>query len=167
MPIDSADAGREREDPALSEEWEREGGRGTYGGFDLKLEVTGRLDPDLIYRWVVHEGNNLFQKKKRGYRHVYNDMSIDVSGTATDSDATLMSYKTGNHDSGAPQTSYFMAIKKTWYDEDQAHKEGEIRETEQAIEGGAPGGKAPEADKTYHEASIQTNAPLNENPFRS
>ena len=165
MEVETADSGRQRTDAALSDLWERDGDRGSYGGFDLKLEVTGDLDPNLNYRWIVHEGNNLFQKKKRGYRHVYQDMSIDVSGNAKDDDSTLISYHTGAHDTGAPQTSYLMAIKKDWYETDQKYKEKEIRHTEQAIEGGNPGGETPELDKTYSEASIE-HAPLTENPYR-
>jgi len=46
----------------------------------------------------------------------------------------------GTHKDGRPMYAYLMAIKKKWYEEDQAAKEEQNKLVDEAIRGGQPSG---------------------------
>jgi len=162
--LDIQDEPRVQDSPSQDETWERDSSYLSLGGFDLNLEITGELDPNLSYRWVKNEGDRVLKLQRRGYRPVLNDMTIQVSGDISTDHDQWISKKTGRLDTGAPQESYLMATKKDFYNEDQGAKEADLAKVDDAIRGNAHAahGKSDELDKMYQTTSVIEN---NANPY--
>lgn len=96
--------------------------------------INGDKDPNFHYRFVNDTGARIQNFKEAGYELV-SDNEI-VVGDARVKDATdLGSAKCVVSDDGTH--SYLMRIKKEWYEEDQAAKQGMILEQEAAMKNNA------------------------------
>ena len=157
----AADAGRERVDPRNQDAADRTGGRHVMGGYTLGLELKGKLPPDLEGRWVVDEKGRVQDALRCGYRPVElsaeDGYSVDVSENLAEM-GQWISKKTGRLDSGAPQISYLMAIKREFYEQDQATKQKPLDQFDRALTG-EKGEHLSQSEpgSVYVEASMQNN----------
>lgn len=157
----AADFGRERIDPRNQDAVVRGGGRQIMGGYSLGLELQGELPPDLVGHWMCDEKGRIQMALRAGYRPVElngeDGYSVDVSENLAEM-GQWISKKTGRLDSGQPQISYLMAIKRDFYEQDQATKQQPLDEFDRALvqKKGEHLTQA-EPGSVYVEASMQNN----------
>lgn len=93
-----------------------------------KLSV-GRKDPDFEYRFVNDEGDNVADKADRGWEPVLKSETVvgDRRVDLPTPEGTLATVTVGQG-----KKAVLMKIRKDWYEEDQAIKQGEVDKLEQA-----------------------------------
>ena len=129
---------RERPDQRKEDAWARDDSY-QLGAFDLNLELVGQLPPNLVGRWFAHEKDRIAKAMQVGYRPVTMDTDgyhVDVAANHTDFSDGWVQKTTGRQESGSPQVSYLMAIKKEWFDADQQSKAAKIKGQHDAIKDG-------------------------------
>jgi hypothetical protein len=140
----AANIGRSRTDPRVEDSESRTDGRFLLGGFSLNMELSGEKDDSYHYRWFVDRSDRIRKALMAGYRPVLlGDGETDLTNVNSDQNLAdqgqWIQMKSGSHDSGKPEISYLMAIKKEFYQEDQAKKQHVVDSTEAAIHGGTLG----------------------------
>ena len=140
----AADVGRQRTDPRVEVNQTRDGDRFLLGGFSLNMELTGQKDESYQYRWFVDRSDRIRKALMAGYRPVLlGDGETDLTNVNSDQNLAdqgqWIQMRSGSHDSGNPEISYLMAIKKEFYTEDQRRKMSVVDSTEAAIHGGTLG----------------------------
>ena len=100
-----------------------------------KLFVDGDKDPSLEYRWFAMEGDRVRRAIRGGWNPVVKgeNYQLEVSNGDMADDTDWITKETGRTDTGNPQISVYMAIKKDFYDEDQRAKAGVVDSREDAI----------------------------------
>lgn len=92
--------------------------------------IAGEKDPNFEYRFVNDTGSRIANFKAAGYEFV-EDSSLLVGDSRVFDPSDIGSSKRVVSNDGT--VSYLMRIKKEWYNEDQATKAEQIKETEQAM----------------------------------
>ena len=157
----AADIGRERLDPRNQDAADRSGGRQVMGGYSLGLELEGALPPGMVGRWLADEKGRIQMALRAGYRPVElngeDGYSVDVKENLAEM-GQWISKQTGRLDSGQPQLSYLMAIKREFYEQDQALKQQPLDEFDRALIG-KKGEHLTQSEpgSVYVEASMQNN----------
>lgn len=100
----------------------------------------------MVPRWINDEdhGGHLRDAVNGGYDFLSSDGTIIVGDAVKKEDANRRIRKlVGTNKDGSPKYAYLMAIKKEFYDEDQAQKEEQNKMVDDAIRGGNPTGLKP------------------------
>jgi hypothetical protein len=119
-----------------------------FGVMRQKLSVDQKTLDDLkkkgkVPRWINDTGNRLMEAQESGYEFVENREKAIVTGTEEEEHDKRIRYQVGKDSNGLPTFAYLMAIKKQFYDEDQAEKERINAMVDQSIKAGSPGGVGP------------------------
>jgi hypothetical protein len=96
--------------------------------------IAGEKDPNFEYRFVNDTGSRVTNFQSAGYELVQ-DEEIVVGDSRVFDPSDLGSAKCVTSNDGTK--SYLMRIKKEWFKEDQAAKQGQINETEKAMKSDA------------------------------
>lgn len=92
--------------------------------------TVSNLDPNFYYRWVNDRDNNIARYLKAGYVFVDKEGKEAGDPTVETSRGTDSRLRKGV---GGGITAYLMRLPKELWQEDQARKEADLRETERAM----------------------------------
>lgn len=95
-----------------------------------------------VPRWINDVDNRIAEAQAGDYEFVASDIAPVKTGDkeeVAEQDRRIRKI-VGKHKDGSPMYSYFMAIPKDYYDEDQRAKEDINRKVDEAIKGGNPAG---------------------------
>lgn len=116
------------------------------GVMTSKLTIPDGLVPNgMVPRVVNDDGNRLQLAIAGGYQFVKPVPGLKWGDSAKDSNSDIggkMSTVVGQDKSGSPMRGYLMMIRKDYFEEDQAQKQGKVDVIDQAIK--TPGFKAGE-----------------------
>ena len=160
------DSSREREESRSGRDTSRQssfkarsGDRLPMGGYTQQLQVTG-IPEGYVARWINDDGSRIQQALNAGYIPVYKDGSlgdVEVSGGDLAHEDEWTSKPVGETQYGK-LIAYLMAIRKEWYEENQALKRADGELFDKAIAEGKsfdPQGKLVDSKTTYSEANIK------------
>jgi len=121
-----------------------------------KLNISTEMEKKLVgkvTRWINDTDSRISDAQAGGYEFVQEDIKVGDAKTTMETDRRKRQ-RVGTNKDGSPQYSYLMAIKREFYEEDQAKKEETNKKVDLAIRGGAPTGLnhhgvSPNAGGTY------------------
>lgn len=118
-------------------------------GFRLKLDAPSR--EGYQRRWINDTGNRLREAQEGGWTFVNDETALTASHT--DTADTRVSVIAGRHEAGGVMHAYLMEIPQEWYDEDQAAKEQELDEIDEALRRGRVQGADPRDAEAFSNTS--------------
>lgn len=92
-----------------------------------------------VPRWINDVENRISDAQSGGYEFVEGDVRVGDAATLADPDRRIKK-QVGTNKNGSPRFAFLMAIKKEFYEEDQAKKEEHNMMVDNAIKGGNPTG---------------------------
>jgi len=130
------------------------------GGYSQNLAVD--LPEGYVGRWFNDVGDRIRRALRAGYQPVLKDGTmgdVNVSGGDEADMGQWTNKRVGKGDNG-PLMGYLMAIKKEWYDEDQAKKQRDLDMVDEAIKGNTLTPEGNLDGQSYHKATLEHNAPF-------
>jgi hypothetical protein len=92
-----------------------------------------------VPRWINDVENRISEAQSGGYEFVEGEVRLGDAKTLADADRRIKK-QVGTNKNGSPRFAFLMAIKKEFYEEDQAKKEQQNMMVDTAIKGGNPTG---------------------------
>ena len=100
---------------------------------------TSKLDPNYEYRWINDDPGRVYQMTENDDWDIVENHEIKTDAAGQGSEVSAIVGKT---DSGEGKRAFLVRKLKEWHDEDQAEKQKQVEETDEAIRRG----KLAEAD---------------------